>query len=81
AGKHDNSAHDEGGTQLLQTFINAGLWDEARIFTGKMTFGNGIPAPEIDGNIINKYKMNDSELQIFEKKLPLHRQINEHDTY
>ena len=35
----------EGGTQLLQTFIDAGLWDEARIFTGSVLFGDGIKAP------------------------------------
>ena len=35
----------EGGAQLLQTFIDAGLWDEARISTGTVTFGDGIKAP------------------------------------
>ncbi|MDR1864190.1 MAG: bifunctional diaminohydroxyphosphoribosylaminopyrimidine deaminase/5-amino-6-(5-phosphoribosylamino)uracil reductase RibD [Bacteroidales bacterium] len=39
----------EGGTQLLQTFIDAGLWDEARILTGKMRFGEGVQAPKITG--------------------------------
>lgn len=37
----------EGGRQLLQTFIDDKLWDEARIFTGKQFFGNGVRAPEI----------------------------------
>ena len=37
----------EGGAQLLQTFIDAGLWDEARIFTGKTKFGDGVKAPGI----------------------------------
>ena len=35
----------EGGTQLLQTFIDAELWDEARFFTGTALFGNGVKAP------------------------------------
>ena len=35
----------EGGAQLLQTFIDAGLWDEARVFTGKAVFGDGLRAP------------------------------------
>jgi len=26
----------EGGAHTLQSFIEAGLWDEARIFTGKI---------------------------------------------
>ncbi|MDR3094932.1 MAG: bifunctional diaminohydroxyphosphoribosylaminopyrimidine deaminase/5-amino-6-(5-phosphoribosylamino)uracil reductase RibD [Bacteroidales bacterium] len=59
----------EGGAQLLQTFIHAGLWDEARIFTSKMCFGNGIPAPEINGKFCDEYKMHDSELRIFENKI------------
>jgi diaminohydroxyphosphoribosylaminopyrimidine deaminase/5-amino-6-(5-phosphoribosylamino)uracil reductase len=39
----------EGGTQLLQTFIDAALWDEARVFTGSTLFGDGIKAPLIEG--------------------------------
>tara|TARA_R110002126_G_scaffold286314_1_gene437892 strand:+ start:8237 stop:9250 length:1014 start_codon:yes stop_codon:yes gene_type:complete len=35
----------EGGTQTLQTFIDANLWDEALVFIGENTFGNGIKAP------------------------------------
>jgi len=37
----------EGGAQTLQLFIDAGLWDEARIFTAARTFGEGIKAPAI----------------------------------
>lgn len=37
----------EGGRQILQTFIDENLWDEARIFVGKLNFGNGTKAPTI----------------------------------
>lgn len=37
----------EGGSSLLQSFIAAGLWDEARIFTGNQHFGDGVKAPEL----------------------------------
>ncbi len=37
----------EGGTQLLNSFISAGLWDEARVFTGAMTIGAGVAAPTL----------------------------------
>lgn len=37
----------EGGAQLLQSFIDAGLWDEARIFTGSSCFGDGVKAPRL----------------------------------
>ncbi|MBC7553231.1 MAG: bifunctional diaminohydroxyphosphoribosylaminopyrimidine deaminase/5-amino-6-(5-phosphoribosylamino)uracil reductase RibD [Taibaiella sp.] len=35
----------EGGAALLHSFITAGLWDEARVFTGAVTLGQGISAP------------------------------------
>lgn len=38
----------EGGRQTLQTFIDAGLWDEARVFVGNMSFGDGVKAPVLD---------------------------------
>jgi len=41
----------EGGAHTLNTFIEAGLWDDARIFTGNTMLKNGIPAPLINGNI------------------------------
>jgi len=36
----------EGGRTLLQSFISAGLWDEARVFTGNKYFGKGVKAPD-----------------------------------
>jgi diaminohydroxyphosphoribosylaminopyrimidine deaminase / 5-amino-6-(5-phosphoribosylamino)uracil reductase len=36
----------EGGAQLLQTFIDEGIWDEARVITNPtLTIGKGIAAP------------------------------------
>ncbi|MFD0797695.1 bifunctional diaminohydroxyphosphoribosylaminopyrimidine deaminase/5-amino-6-(5-phosphoribosylamino)uracil reductase RibD [Maribacter chungangensis] len=43
----------EGGAKTLQSFIDANLWDEARIFTGVVRFTNGIEAPRIKGNCIH----------------------------
>jgi len=39
----------EGGAQTLQSFIDQGLWDEARIETSPQALGDGIPAPHITG--------------------------------
>ncbi|KUF44250.1 bifunctional diaminohydroxyphosphoribosylaminopyrimidine deaminase/5-amino-6-(5-phosphoribosylamino)uracil reductase RibD [Myroides marinus] len=55
----------EGGTQTLQSFIDAKLWDEARIFTGETILGNGIAAPvltEFDNAV--KHRILDNELRI-----------------
>ena len=35
----------EGGAFMIRSFIEAGAWDEARRFTGMMSFGNGVPGP------------------------------------
>ncbi|QOI96542.1 MAG: bifunctional diaminohydroxyphosphoribosylaminopyrimidine deaminase/5-amino-6-(5-phosphoribosylamino)uracil reductase RibD [Flammeovirgaceae bacterium] len=43
----------EGGAQTLQYFIDAGLWDEARVFTSKHAFGKGIRAPQFQGNLVS----------------------------
>jgi len=38
----------EGGAQLLQSFINEGLWDEARVICNEtMILGSGLPAPSL----------------------------------
>ncbi|MEO9020605.1 MAG: bifunctional diaminohydroxyphosphoribosylaminopyrimidine deaminase/5-amino-6-(5-phosphoribosylamino)uracil reductase RibD [Ginsengibacter sp.] len=42
----------EGGTKTLQSFIDAGLWDEARIITNEdLIIENGIGAPQITNGI------------------------------
>lgn len=35
----------EGGRQTLQSFIDSGDWDEARVFVGQNTIGDGVKAP------------------------------------
>ena len=40
----------EGGAQLLNTFIDKNIWDEARVFTGEKTFKKGLKSPKISGN-------------------------------
>ncbi len=41
----------EGGAALLQGFIEAGYWDEARIFETDKVLGDGIAAPDLKGKI------------------------------
>ncbi len=42
----------EGGARLLQTFIDEGLWDEARIISnGQLKIGNGLSAPVLSESI------------------------------
>ncbi len=53
----------EGGAQTLQLFIDAGLWDEARVFTSTRSFGQGIPAPSIQGNLQSQQDVFGDHLQ------------------
>jgi len=54
----------EGGLHTLQTFIDANMWDEARIFTGKIIFGKGIKAPLLPKTNSEKHKIEEDELTI-----------------
>jgi len=54
----------EGGLQTLQTFIDANLWDEARVFKGKTTFGKGICAPLLPKLKSEKHIIDTDELLI-----------------
>lgn len=55
----------EGGAQVLQAFIDAGLWDEARIVTAPKTFGRGIAAPVLYGNLIAHESVCNDTLEIY----------------
>lgn len=54
----------EGGSQTLQTFIDANLWDEARVFIGNSTFGTGKKAPVLNTTLSTKEKIGTDELLI-----------------
>jgi diaminohydroxyphosphoribosylaminopyrimidine deaminase/5-amino-6-(5-phosphoribosylamino)uracil reductase len=57
----------EGGLRTLQSFIDAGLWDEARVFVGQTVLGSGIPAPRITCAPIKRTDVNGDALLIFRK--------------
>jgi diaminohydroxyphosphoribosylaminopyrimidine deaminase/5-amino-6-(5-phosphoribosylamino)uracil reductase len=52
----------EGGSQSLQTFIDAMLWDEARIFKGNSLLREGTKAPTISYLNFQKQHILDDEL-------------------
>lgn len=39
----------EGGAGILRAFMDAGLWDEARVFVSARSFEKGIAAPQLPG--------------------------------
>ncbi|WP_339710113.1 bifunctional diaminohydroxyphosphoribosylaminopyrimidine deaminase/5-amino-6-(5-phosphoribosylamino)uracil reductase RibD [uncultured Kriegella sp.] len=44
----------EGGKRTIETFVEANLWDEARIFTGNTVFKKGITAPKLSGKLVTQ---------------------------
>lgn len=54
----------EGGANLLNQFIRAGLWDEARIFTGCIQFNKGVEAPLIRGVLVSDEQLGPDRLRI-----------------
>ncbi|MGS2764455.1 bifunctional diaminohydroxyphosphoribosylaminopyrimidine deaminase/5-amino-6-(5-phosphoribosylamino)uracil reductase RibD [Sinomicrobium sp. M5D2P9] len=58
----------EGGRQTLQTFIDAKLWDEARIFRGNIMFNDGTPAPELQGYLRAERDIEGNQLRIVKRE-------------
>jgi len=59
----------EGGARLHSSFLESGLWDEARVFTGKMLFTQGVKAPEIDEKPDESLKIGDTKLDVYRNKM------------
>ena len=55
----------EGGSQVLQQFLAAGLWDEARVFTSPITFERGIAAPTFTQVPAESYAVGEDQLDLY----------------
>jgi diaminohydroxyphosphoribosylaminopyrimidine deaminase/5-amino-6-(5-phosphoribosylamino)uracil reductase len=56
----------EGGANILNQFIHGNLWDEARIFSSSKIWAAGMPAPQINGLIIDQFKIENDTLTVFQ---------------
>lgn len=57
----------EGGSQTLSFFIQAGLWDEARIFTSPRSFYKGIKGPAHQGDLVSGEQISTDLLQVYHR--------------
>ncbi len=55
----------EGGKQTLQTFIDANLWDEARVFISKVHLSDGTKSPKINIQNATRQFIDQDELLTF----------------
>lgn len=66
-----NSILVEGGTMLLQSFIDSGIWDEMFIEVSSECFFEGTKAPEVDGIFFCKKMIGSSKILHLRNKLEL----------
>lgn len=59
----------EGGRQLLQSFIDDGLWDEAYVETGDIVLNEGVNAPVLNGQVYEGFDDADKKIRIYSKKI------------
>jgi len=57
----------EGGNELLNSFLELNLWDEAFVYTGNQFFGKGVSAPHISGKTIAYRKLDDCKLHVLKR--------------
>ncbi|WP_421892826.1 bifunctional diaminohydroxyphosphoribosylaminopyrimidine deaminase/5-amino-6-(5-phosphoribosylamino)uracil reductase RibD [Marinoscillum sp.] len=55
----------EGGSKLLNSFLESGLWDEARVFIAPHSFAKGIAAPLISGELLSETDVLQDRLLIY----------------
>jgi diaminohydroxyphosphoribosylaminopyrimidine deaminase / 5-amino-6-(5-phosphoribosylamino)uracil reductase len=69
-----NSVLVEGGAQLLQSFINENLWDEARVITNTtLHISEGIQAPTLASHLLTEnYYIEKDQIAIYHRQAPHH---------
>ena len=55
----------EGGAHILRQFLEADLWDEARIFTSSNSWDEGVPSPTINGNLTEQIQIGKDQLSVY----------------
>jgi diaminohydroxyphosphoribosylaminopyrimidine deaminase/5-amino-6-(5-phosphoribosylamino)uracil reductase len=65
--KKINSVMIEGGTKLIQSFIDEGTWDEARVITNNsLEAGDGVPSPVLTNEkLVRKEIIGDDVIQYY----------------
>ena len=58
----------EGGSKLLQQFINSGLWDEARVFHSENNLNTGIKAPLFNHSNMSETEIGNNKLRIYRNR-------------
>ena len=54
----------EGGSALIRSLDEHGLWDEAWIVTTKHVLGQGIKAPILNGRLVDSFSLENDRIVI-----------------
>ena len=65
---HIQSVLIEGGRQILQTFIDADLWDEARVLSGTVVFELGVKAPDFSKALLREEDLLGTKLAVYKNR-------------
>jgi diaminohydroxyphosphoribosylaminopyrimidine deaminase/5-amino-6-(5-phosphoribosylamino)uracil reductase len=65
--KQIQSVIAEGGTKLLQSFIDQDLWDEARVIISEAFIGDGVEAPQLNAEPMSVENISNDKLYLFKK--------------
>lgn len=69
----------EGGAHTIQSFVDAGLWDEARVCQSPRTFGEGTAAPSLGVPGVTSMPSGKDRIEIFQHP-DLARRLRIHDS-
>lgn len=58
----------EGGSKMLQSFINQNLWDEAHVYTGQVCFHSGVKAPVFASSPEKFDRFYNSDLKVYRNR-------------
>jgi diaminohydroxyphosphoribosylaminopyrimidine deaminase/5-amino-6-(5-phosphoribosylamino)uracil reductase len=56
----------EGGARLLQSFLDTGLWDEARVLTGRISFSQGVKAPVMPEKPREQFVFQNTRVELYQ---------------
>jgi diaminohydroxyphosphoribosylaminopyrimidine deaminase/5-amino-6-(5-phosphoribosylamino)uracil reductase len=65
--KNIQSVIIEGGTHTLESFIQSGLWDEARVLIGDTFFEQGVAAPKLNIQSVSETMLGRDKLLLFHR--------------
>ena len=57
----------EGGAQTLTAFLEAGLWDEIRLFRSMASLQAGVSAPHVQGHLVDQQVVGGDMLLVYRK--------------